>query len=110
MLDTSGKLRGYSANAFSPCLRDSLENVTGMLRGPMSCQSEAPTGATENSPARSRGERQRAEGQVPGKLTGKLTHLHLPCCRRPERSRTRSDNKTHFHARFGRPIGHDAPW
>jgi hypothetical protein len=37
-------------------------------------ESAAPQGAADSSPARSRGERQRAEGQVPGK--GSIHELH----------------------------------
>ena len=44
------------------------------LRRSVTHGSGTPTGAEDSSPARSRGERQRAEGQVPGK--GSIHELH----------------------------------
>src|SRR6185437_2437718 len=48
--------------------------ANGSYDGLLIRESAAPQGAADSSPARSRGERQRAEGQVPGK--GSIHELH----------------------------------
>ena len=76
-------------------LRD-FKNVTGSYET-YPGQSPAPTGATENSPARSRG-----ASEPKGKCRVSYESGTLPRCRRPERSRRRSHNKT-FKRSFGKP-------
>ena len=79
-----------------PFDRRDFKNVTGSYET-YPGQSPAPTGATENSPARSRG-----ASEPKGKCRVSYESGTLPRCRRPERSRRRSHNKT-FKRSFGKP-------